>query len=115
MIFTSDNGPTSAGGADPQFFNGSCVDTYTGAMHEVGPHFAPLAIRFVRPGSSLPDRYVGKALVVAHGSWNRPPGKFTGYKVLVYTFSADGTKVVAEEDLAEHIVTLLCSRGNMKL
>jgi len=79
------------GGPDHIFNNGSC-DPYIGALYELGPHVAPLGMRFYA-GSMMPQ-LVNGILVAEHGSWNRPSGELTGYRVVWLTLDETRSKVV---------------------
>jgi len=94
----------TSGGNDPQFRTASCdpatQSEYTAAAWEMGPHVAATGMIFYT-GSMFPTRYHNAAIVAEHGSWNRPYGKHTGYRLHVLFYDASGTKVVGEEILAE--------------
>ena len=51
-------------------------------------HWAPNGLLFYS-GSQLPDRFVGGAFVVFHGSWNRAPMPQAGYKIVFAPFDGD--------------------------
>jgi len=79
------------GGPDHIFNNGSC-DPYIGATYELGPHVAPLGVRFYT-GAMMPQLSNG-LLIAEHGSWNRPADELTGYRVVWLQLDESRTKVV---------------------
>lgn len=77
---------------DPEFGKGkSCAD-YTPPAAQLGPHVAPLGMRFYT-GSMFPAQYRNQIFVAKHGSWNR--SRKIGYSVNRLRLQ-DG-KVVADE------------------
>ena len=55
---------------DPEFGKGmNCAD-YIPPVVKLGPHTAPLGMRFYR-GSMFPQKYRGAMFIAEHGSWNR--------------------------------------------
>ncbi|MDX1508315.1 MAG: PQQ-dependent sugar dehydrogenase [Woeseiaceae bacterium] len=63
---------------DPQFGKGrNCAD-YVAPAQNLGPHVAPLGLRFYT-GEAFPDEYHGQIFIAEHGSWNR--SKKIGYRV----------------------------------
>lgn len=73
---------------DPEFGKGrNCAD-YVAPMALLGPHTAPLGMRFYR-GNLFPEKYRGAMFIAEHGSWNR--SKPVGYRVVVAYPQADGT------------------------
>ena len=63
---------------DPEFGKqGSCED-YAAPAQELGPHVAPLGVKFYT-GESFPDEYRGQIFIAEHGSWNR--SEKIGYRV----------------------------------
>ena len=73
---------------DPEFGKGKNCADYTPPAKALGPHIAPLGIRFYT-GSNFGGAYKNKIFVAEHGSWNR--SKPIGYQVSVITL--DGDKV----------------------
>lgn len=72
---------------DPEFGKGrSCAD-YIAPEAKLGPHVAPLGMRFYR-GSMFPAKYHGAIFIAEHGSWNR--SKPIGYRLAVAYPQADG-------------------------
>ncbi len=64
---------------DPEFGQGkSCAD-YTRPVVLLGPHTAPLGMRFYT-GAQFPAEYRGDVIVARHGSWNR--AKKSGHDVV---------------------------------
>jgi len=94
----------TSGGNDPQFYTGSCdsskQSTYTGATWELGPHVAATGMIFYT-GSMFPSHYQNAAIIAEHGSWNRPVGQHTGYRIHTVFLDSTGTKVTGEEILAD--------------
>lgn len=63
---------------DPEFGEGrSCAD-YTAPAQNLGPHVAPLGVKFYT-GDMFPAEYQGQIFIAEHGSWNR--SKKIGYRV----------------------------------
>jgi glucose/arabinose dehydrogenase len=63
---------------DPEFGkNKSCSD-YTAPAQKLGPHVAPLGVKFYT-GAMFPAEYQGQVFLAEHGSWNR--SKKIGYRV----------------------------------
>lgn len=65
---------------DPVFGAGKNCSAYTAPAALMGPHVAPLGIRFYT-GSSFPPEFARRAFIALHGSWNRT--KKIGYKVMM--------------------------------
>lgn len=81
---------------DPEFGKGKNIADFTPPALKVGPHVAPLGLRFYT-GSMFPATYKNKIFICEHGSWNR--SKKAGYKVGVATI--EGNKVVDYKPFAE--------------
>lgn len=81
---------------DSVFGKGKKCEDYTGPAQMMGPHVAPLGMRFYT-GSMFPAEYKNRIIVALHGSWNR--SKKSGYKVMMATL--EGNKVVKYEPFAE--------------
>ena len=63
---------------DPEFGDGkSCAD-YKAPAQRLGPHVAPLGIKFYT-GTEFPVEYQGQIFIAEHGSWNR--SRKIGYRV----------------------------------
>ena len=73
---------------DPEFGWGRSCDEFTKPVALLGPHSAPLGIKFYT-GKSFPAAYQGQALIARHGSWNR--SKKFGGDVVVAMLNKDGT------------------------
>jgi glucose/arabinose dehydrogenase len=56
--------------ADPQFGWGRSCDEFTAPIFLLGPHTAPLGMRFYT-GRRFPEDYRDAIFVARHGSWNR--------------------------------------------
>jgi glucose/arabinose dehydrogenase len=61
---------------DPEFGWGHSCDEFTKPVALLGPHSAPLGIKFYT-GTQFPAEYRGQALIARHGSWNKTK-KFGG-------------------------------------
>jgi glucose/arabinose dehydrogenase len=64
--------PYCAGGdiLDPQFGWGRSCDEFTKPVAQLGPHSAPLGLRFYT-GHMFPARYHNAIFIARHGSWNK--------------------------------------------
>jgi glucose/arabinose dehydrogenase len=80
---------------DPEF-KGKDAKNYVAPALKVGPHVAPLGLRFYT-GNMFPAEYKSKIFICEHGSWNR--SKKAGYKVGIATL--DGNKVVDYKPFVE--------------
>ena len=81
---------------DPQFGKGKDCRNYTAPAQLMGPHVAPLGMRFYT-GNMFPSSYTNRIFIAQHGSWNRSTP--IGYRVMMATL--DGNKVVKYEPFAE--------------
>ena len=72
---------------DPEFGKGQDCNKYTPPVAKMGPHTAPLGIRYLR-SSQLPDAYNDAFLIARHGSWNR--SEKSGYDVQLVKTSESG-------------------------
>ena len=73
---------------DPEFGWGmSCAD-FTKPVTLLGPHAAPLGMRFYT-GKMFPEKYRGAIFIARHGPWNRTT-KYAADVVVVY-LNADGS------------------------
>jgi glucose/arabinose dehydrogenase len=68
--------------ADPEFGKARKCSEFTPPAQNVGPHVAPLGMRFYT-GKMFPAEYRNRAFVALHGSWNR--SEKSGYKVMTAT------------------------------
>jgi glucose/arabinose dehydrogenase len=73
---------------DPQFGWGHSCDEFTKPIALLGPHSAPLGMRFYT-GNMFPREYHNAALIVRHGSWNKTTK--VGGDILVAKLNPDGT------------------------
>jgi len=82
--------PYCAGGdiPDPIFGWGHSCDEFTKPVVQVGPHTAPLGMRFYT-GKMFPAPYRNAIFIARHGSWNR--SKKIGGDVVVAKLNPDGT------------------------
>ena len=71
---------------DPEFGKGKRPADYTAPAQVLGPHVAPLGLKFVG-GSMFPAAYQGSLLIAEHGSWNR--SQPIGYRVMQVTLSGN--------------------------
>jgi glucose/arabinose dehydrogenase len=73
---------------DPEFGWGHSCDEFTKPVALLGPHAAPLGMRFYT-GTSFPAAYRNQIIVARHGSWNRT--KKAGGDLSLVTLNPDGT------------------------
>ncbi len=73
--------------SDPEFGDKHDCSEFTAPAQKLGPHVAPLGIRFY-DGEMFPEEYRGQLFIAEHGSWNR--SKKIGYRVSMVTMD-DGT------------------------
>ncbi len=73
---------------DPEFGWGRSCDEFTKPLALLGPHAAPLGMRFYT-GNMFPAEYRGAILIARHGSWNRTQ-KFGG-DIAIAKLNKDGT------------------------
>jgi len=82
---------------DPEFGDkGKDASAYVAPAAKLGPHNAPLGMRFYE-GGMFPASYKNNAIIAKHGSWNR--SKKAGYEVVVAKIDAGG-KVTGQENFA---------------
>jgi glucose/arabinose dehydrogenase len=81
---------------DPQWGKGKDPANYTAPALKVGPHVAPLGMRFYT-GNMFPKAYQNNIFIAEHGSWNR--SKKAGYKVGLATLEAN--KVIKYQPFVE--------------
>ncbi|HVL09703.1 MAG TPA: sorbosone dehydrogenase family protein [Burkholderiaceae bacterium] len=86
-----------AGVPDPQFGKGRACSTFVAPVAKLGPHVAPLGMRFYT-GKQFPADYRNNILIAEHGSWNR--SKRIGYRVKRVVID-DAGKLVRQEVFAE--------------
>lgn len=81
---------------DPEFGDkGGPASDYVGPAAKLGPHVAPLGIRFYE-GDMFPAEFSNRAIIAKHGSWNR--SKKSGYKVT--SIQIEGNTASGEKDFA---------------
>jgi glucose/arabinose dehydrogenase len=81
--------------SDPEFGEGrNCAD-YEPPVQELGPHVAPLGVKFYT-GEMFPEEYRGQVFIAEHGSWNR--SEKIGYRVTLVRL--DGNRAVSYEPFA---------------
>jgi len=73
---------------DPQYGWGHSCDEFTKPIAQLGPHTAPLGMRFYT-GKMFPKDYRNAIFIARHGSWNR--SKKIGADVVVARLNPDGT------------------------
>jgi glucose/arabinose dehydrogenase len=73
---------------DPEFGWGHSCDEFTKPVALLGPHAAPLGIKFYT-GNAFPAEYRGQAFIARHGSWNK--SKKIGGDIVVAKLNKDGT------------------------
>jgi hypothetical protein len=76
---------------DPEFGAGKPCAAFVPPAALLGPHTAPLGMRFYR-GKQFPDRYHNAIFIAQHGSWNRSTP--IGYRLMVAFPRPDGTASV---------------------
>jgi glucose/arabinose dehydrogenase len=64
--------------SDPDFGAGHDCSTFTPPAQALGPHVAPLGVKFYT-GTMFPEQYRMQAFIAEHGSWNR--SEKIGYRV----------------------------------
>jgi glucose/arabinose dehydrogenase len=82
--------PYCAGGdiLDPQFGWGRSCDEFTKPVAQLGPHSAPLGMRFYS-GHMFPSQYRNAIFIARHGSWNKTHK--IGGDVVVALLNSNGT------------------------
>ena len=73
---------------DPQFGWGHSCDEFTPPVARLGPHSAPLGMRFYT-GNMFPKEYHNAIFIARHGSWNRT--KKVGGDIVVAKLNPNGT------------------------
>jgi glucose/arabinose dehydrogenase len=87
--------------ADPEFGWGHNCKDYPPPLVLLGPHSAPLGMRFYT-GTMFPAKYRGNIIVARHGSWNRTT-KFGAGLVLIQLDSKGNAKGPPEDFLTGFI------------
>ena len=80
---------------DPKFGKGRDCGDYTPPAQKLGPHVAPLGVKFYT-GDMFPAEYRGQVFIAEHGSWNR--SKKIGYRVSLVRL--DGDTAISYEPFA---------------
>ena len=78
---------------DPEFGKGKNCSDYTAPAKLLGPHVAPLGMRFYT-GNSFPAQYKNAIFIAEHGSWNRSIP--IGYRVAVVKMDSNGNAKAPE-------------------
>jgi len=86
---------------DPQFGWGHSCDEFTKPIAQLGPHSAPLGMRFYT-GKMFPVQYRNAVFIARHGSWNK--SKKLGGDVIVAHLNPDGTVKSFEPFISGFIV-----------
>jgi glucose/arabinose dehydrogenase len=73
---------------DPEFGWGHSCDEFTKPIAQIGPHTAPLGMRFYT-GHMFPAKYQSAIFIARHGSWNKTHK--IGGDIYVVTLNKDGT------------------------
>ena len=81
---------------DPKFGKGRDCGNYRPPAQKLGPHVAPLGVKFYT-GDMFPPEYRGQVFIAEHGSWNR--SKKIGYRVSLVRL--DGNDAVSYETFAD--------------
>jgi glucose/arabinose dehydrogenase len=87
--------------ADSEFGWGRSCDEFTPPIALLGPHVAPLGMRFYT-GRMFPQDYRGAIFIARHGSWNRT--RKIGGDVVVVQLNKSGTVETMEPFLTGFIV-----------
>ena len=77
---------------DPKFGEGRDCGDYAPPAQKLGPHVAPLGVRFYT-GDMFPEEYRGQIFIAEHGSWNR--SEKIGYRITLVRLE-DGAPVSYE-------------------
>ncbi|HLG49283.1 MAG TPA: PQQ-dependent sugar dehydrogenase [Reyranella sp.] len=72
---------------DPKFAMGHKCSEFTPPVVNLGPHVAPLGMKFYT-GSQFPAEYKNGIFIAEHGSWNRH--KKNGYRIVFISVGPDG-------------------------
>ena len=81
---------------DPKFGEGRRCADYVAPAQNLGPHVAPLGVRFYT-GTAFPDEYHNQIFIAEHGSWNRSDK--IGYRVSLVRLESG--KAVSYETFAD--------------
>ena len=80
---------------DPEYGRKRACSAFTPAAQKLGPHVAPLGMRFYS-GSQFPPEYRNQIFIAEHGSWNR--SRKIGYRVTLVRLQ--GGKAVGYQPFA---------------
>jgi glucose/arabinose dehydrogenase len=80
---------------DPKYGKGRQCANYTAPVQNLGPHVAPLGVRFYT-GDMFPVEYRNQVFIAEHGSWNR--SKKIGYRITIVRL--EGNRAVSYEPFA---------------
>ena len=80
---------------DPKFGKKRDCANYTPPVQKLGPHVAPLGVKFYT-GDMFPPEYRGQVFIAEHGSWNR--SKKIGYRISLVRL--DGDAAISYEPFA---------------
>jgi len=72
---------------DPKFAMDHKCSEFTPPVVKLGPHFAPLGMKFYA-GSQFPPEYKNGIFIAEHGSWNRKSK--VGYRIVFISVDPDG-------------------------
>lgn len=81
---------------DPKFGEGRDCGNYTPPAQKLGPHVAPLGVKFYT-GEQFPPEYHNQVFIAEHGSWNR--SKKIGYRISLVRL--EGNRAISYEPFAE--------------
>jgi len=81
---------------DPDFAGRHRCDEFTPPALELGPHVAPLGLKFYT-GDRFPEEYRKQLFIAEHGSWNR--SEPIGYRIVLVRI--ENGKAVSQEIFAE--------------
>lgn len=70
--------------SDPDFGSGKSCGDYVTPAQNLGPHVAPLGLKF-GVATNFPPTYENKIFIAEHGSWNR--SEKIGYRIMLVTES----------------------------
>jgi glucose/arabinose dehydrogenase len=82
--------------SDPDFARGRSCSEFTPPVQELGPHVAPLGLKFYT-GDAFPDAYRDGVFIAEHGSWNRTDP--IGYRIT--RVPLEGDRATGYETFAE--------------
>jgi len=86
---------------DPKF--GAPAFPVVPPVVELGPHVAPLAIKFYT-GTMFPEQYRGQIFIAEHGSWNRTPeAGHTGYNITMVNPETGATTILIDGWLKNNV------------